>query len=230
MKNILVGVPCYNCENTIKKLIDDMKIFKEKNQIDFYFINDGSSDKTSLILKNSQVNYFDSEINEGYGSAVKKVINQAIIKKYDYCLIFPGDYQRSFSDISRLIEAASEKNYDTVTGSKFHIFIDNKGPVGRKIGNKIFTNLAKIFWNSKIQDVLSGFKIYKIKSIKSFYNFLPNNYSFDIIFSYFAAKNNLYQFEISVDCKYNKDTSKIKSILLTALIMLKDIIFYKFKF
>lgn len=230
MKKVLVGVPCYNCENTIKKLIDDMKIFQEKNQIDFYFINDGSSDKTSLILKDSQVNYFDSETNEGYGSAVKKAINQAIINKYKYCLIFPGDYQRSFNDISRLIETACEKNYDTVSGSKFHIFIDNKGPVGRKIGNKIFTNLAKTIWNSKIQDVLSGFKIYKIESIKSFYNFLPNNYSFDIIFSYFAAKNKLYQFEISVDCKYNKDTSKIKSILFTAFIMLKDIIFYKFKF
>ena len=230
MKKILIGVPCYNCENTLPSLLKDLKVFKDKNKFDFYFINDGSFDKTSFILKKAQVNFYENKKNRGYGNAVKKIIKYAIENKYYFCLIFPGDYQRSFNDISRLINISLNKNYDTVTGSKFHIYIQNKGPVGRKIGNRIFTNIAKFFWSSKIEDVLSGFKVYRVDSVRNFYKKLPNNYSFDLIFSYLASKKGLRQIEIPVKCKYNKDTSKIKNILLTALIMLKDLAIFKFKY
>ena len=49
-----------------------------------------------------------------------------------------------------------------VSGSKYNLL--KQIPFHRKIGNIFFSKIAKILWNSKINDVLTGFKIYKIDS------------------------------------------------------------------
>ena len=61
--------------------------------------------------------------------------------------------------MSRIITSSK---LDLVIGSKYKIL--KKIPFHRKIGNIFFSNLAEKFWNSKIQDVLSGFKIYRLKT------------------------------------------------------------------
>lgn len=229
-ERILIGIPCYNCDQVLSSLITEMLNFKKINDYDFLFIDDGSFDKTLDILSAHNTNYIQNIKNFGYGYSVKKIIKYSINHNYDYCLIFPGDFQRSFQDINRLINAIVENKLDTVSGSKFHIYYGKKGPVGRRVGNKIFTYIARFGWNSNINDVLSGFKIYKIDSIKKFYNLLPDRYSFDIIFSFFASKYHLRQSEISVDCKYNEHTSKIRSVIITAILMMIDVVYYNLKY
>ena len=230
MNKILIGIPCYNNSEILYDLLDDMIPFQKLNSFHFFFVDDGSKDNTSKILKKYKVESYFNPINLGYGNSVKIIKKYSIENEFDYCVIFPGDYQRSFKDINKLVNTIIKTGDDVVSGSKFHIYVDKRGPVGRMIGNRIFTFIASTLWRSPIRDVLSGFKIYKVEAIKSFYNILPNRYSYDIIFSYFASKNNLNISEISVDCKYNNHTTKMKSILINAGLMIKDILYYIYKY
>ena len=96
-----------------------------------------------------------------------------------------------------------------VSGSKYNLL--KQIPFHRKIGNIFFTKIAKILWNSKINDVLTGFKIYKIDSIYKYLIHFPNNYSFDIILNQIVSLKKMRTKEINVKCKYNKHTTSMKS-------------------
>ncbi|MDB2710019.1 glycosyltransferase family 2 protein [Candidatus Pelagibacter bacterium] len=207
-KKILCGILCFNNEKVINKLIKDIKLIEKK--VDLIFINDHSTDKTLEILKNRKKKIISHKKNLGYGAAVKSAYTHAIKKKYEVLTIFPGDYQRSINDLLKLIDHQKKKNYDLVSGSKF--LAQNKLFISRKFGNIFFSSFAKFFWNSKFEDNLSGFKVYKVSRFKKIIKRLPDDYSFDICLNQIIFRNNFYCSELRVNCKYNAQTSKMKNI------------------
>jgi GT2 family glycosyltransferase len=207
-KKLLCGILCFNNEQIINKLINDIKQIEKK--IDLIFINDHSTDKTLEILKNRKKKIISHKKNLGYGAAVKSVYAYAIKKKYKFLAIFPGDYQRSIYDLLKLIRYQKKKNYDLVSGSKF--LAQNKLFISRKFGNIFFTYFAKFFWDSKFEDNLSGFKVYKVSKFKKIIRRLPDDYSFDICLNQIIFRKNFYCSEVRVGCKYNTQTSKMKNI------------------
>ncbi len=125
---------------------------------------------------------------------------------------------------------------DLVIGSKYKVL--KKIPFHRKIGNVFFSKLAKKFWNSKIQDVLSGFKIYRLESIYKYQDLFPNNYSFDIILSQLVSFKKLNVREIPVKCRYNIHTTSMKgvfkihkkNILFIGVMMIVDTMLFYLKY
>tara|TARA_Y100000992_G_C21249669_1_gene485168 strand:- start:500 stop:1225 length:726 start_codon:yes stop_codon:yes gene_type:complete len=236
IKKIICGVLCFNNEKTIHKVIKDLN--KIKSKIDFIFIDDCSSDKTLKILKKANKKIISHKKNLGYGAAVKSSFKYANNNKYDFLIIFPGDNQRSIKDLLRLINHQKNFDYDLVSGSKFKT--QNKLFITRKFGNILFSKFAKFFWNSNFKDNLSGFKIYKIKTFRKIIPLLGNDYSFDICLNQIIFRKKISCAEILVDCKYNQNTTKMRSIfdlskkniVFIGIKMISDsiIIFLKIKF
>ncbi|MAD56955.1 MAG: hypothetical protein CMK44_00090 [Porticoccus sp.] len=121
-----------------------------------------------------------------------------------------------------------KKKYDIIIGSKFHKikFI----PFRRKIGNQFFSLISRS-WNNKILDVMSGFKIYKVKTTYKLLKILPQNYSFDVCLNYLSCKENFLLKEKDVFCNYKDQTSKMSSIIYVSLKILFDlfVVFIKYK-
>ena len=125
---------------------------------------------------------------------------------------------------------------DLIIGSKYKIL--KNIPFHRKIGNIFFSKVAKIFWNSKIKDVLSGFKIYRVNAFYKYCKFFPNNYSLDIVLSQFISFKKLNSREIFVKCRYNIHTTSMKgifkihkkNILFIGLMMTFDVLKYYLKY
>ena len=222
MKKFLCAILCYNNKITIKDVIREKR--KLKNICDVIFINDGSIDGTKKILKSYKLNAINHKKNFGYGQAVKSAFKYANNKKYDYLAIFPADNQRYVADLVKMIKSIKSSNFDLIVGSKYQML--KKIPFHRKIGNIFFSNMAYAFWNSKLNDVLSGFKVYKINSFYKYLPSLPNDYSFDIVFSQLLSFNDSISKEIKVRCRYNKNTSSMKGIFI---LHKKNIIFIGFK-
>ena len=109
-----------------------------------------------------------------------------------------------------MINLHSENEYDLISGSKFKKI--ELLPTHRKIGNLFYSKMARLIWGSKIQDVLSGFKSYKVKNFIGLIENLPNNYSFDIVMNQIISKRDFSCKEFDADVKYNDQTSKMKSI------------------
>jgi glycosyltransferase involved in cell wall biosynthesis len=234
MKKNLCAILCYNNKKTILRIIEEQK--KLKKDFDVIFINDGSSDNTIEILQSLKSKVINHKKNLGYGQAVKSAFKYARKKRYNFLAIFPADNQRYTDDLIKMKKIIEKYSFDLILGSKFEIL--KKIPLHRKLGNLFFSLTAKIFWNCRIKDVLSGFKIYKINSFYKYINLLPNDYSFDIVLSQIVSFKKMKFKELSVKCRYNQNTTSMenfykfnkKNIIFIAIMMLLNIIKFFFKY
>lgn len=211
MIKIVCAILCFNNSKIIQKLIDDLKSFKKIKEIDLIFVDDYSKDKTKNIISSNNLKLIKHNKNLGYGAAVKSAFGYAIKKKKDFLIIFPGDYQRSLKDLELMIKLSSQKKFELISGSKFKKI--KLLPKHRKFGNLFYSKLAKYLWKSELEDVLSGFKSYKIKKFENIIQELPDNYSFDIVLSQIVSRKKILCKEFDADVKYNKETTKMKSFL-----------------
>jgi hypothetical protein len=209
MIKIVCAILCYNNSKIIQKLINDIKSFNKINKIDLIFIDDFSKDNTKDIILSNNLKIIKHNTNLGYGAAVKSAFGYGIKNKKDFLLIFPGDYQRSLKDLELMIKLSNQNKFDLISGSKFKKI--KLLPKHRKFGNLIYSKLAKYLWKSELEDVLSGFKSYKIKKFKNIIKELPDNYSFDIVLSQIISRKKILCKEFDAEVKYNKETTQMKS-------------------
>ena len=209
MVKIVCAILCYNNSKIIQKLINDIKSFNKINKIDLIFIDDFSKDNTKDIILSNNLKIIKHNTNLGYGAAVKSAFGYGIKNKKDFLLIFPGDYQRSLKDLELMIKLSNQNKFELISGSKFKKI--KLLPKHRKFGNLIYSKLAKYLWKSELEDVLSGFKSYKIKKFKNIIKELPDNYSFDIVLSQIISRKKILCKEFDAEVKYNKETTKMKS-------------------
>jgi hypothetical protein len=209
MIKIVCAILCYNNSKIIQKLINDIKSFNKINKIDLIFVDDFSKDNTKNIILSNNLKIIKHNTNLGYGAAVKSAFSYAIKNKKDFLIIFPGDYQRSLKDLELMIKLSKQKKFELISGSKFKKI--QYLPKHRKFGNLFYSKLAKYLWKSELEDVLSGFKSYKIKKFKNIFKKLPNNYSFDIVLNQIISREKIICKEFDAEVKYNKETTKMKS-------------------
>ena len=220
MNKFLCAIPCYNEEINLPSLFEDLETNQIPEHFEIIFIDDGSKDSTKSMIEQKGYRVVSHEKNMGYGQAVKTAFQFGKEHDFSYFAIFPGDHQRSASDLLKMQRLIIQENADAIVGSKFHIYSKKHGPIGRKYGNRMFSGLAKYGWGSDFDDVLSGFKIYRIATVNPFFDHLPENYGLDITFSYIASQYNLKIIAIPVNCKYNQHTSKMRSTIITSLMMI----------
>ena len=226
MKKVLCAIPCYNESVNLNNLFKDLKNNNVLEHADILFVDDCSTDNSYEMIKQNSYNVVKHDKNQGYGKAVQTAFKHAVENNYQSFIIFPGDGQRSASDLIHLINLDKEDKFDVISGSKFHIYSDRYGPIKRRIGNRIYAMIAKLGWNCPIQDVLSGFKIYRVDSVKKFFFKLPKGYPFDICFSMYAARFQLKVTEVDVNCRYDDHTSKMNSVLWVSFKMLMHLIYH----
>ena len=99
MKSLCI-VPCWNEENRLSNLINQIKNFDQsKYLVDFLFINNGSSDNSLKILKNSKMKVKSYNKNKGIGFALIDGLKIGIKNNYD--IIFcPWKYDQHPDHIS----------------------------------------------------------------------------------------------------------------------------------
>ncbi len=228
-KSVLCAIPCYNESYNLPNLFADLEREGIFDIADVVFIDDHSSDETPLMILKQDYKMIRHSQNQGYGQAVQTGFAQALAGKYEAFIIFPGDHQRSAKDLRQLILIHQQKEFDVVTGSKFHIYSEKYGPIRRRIGNIIYSKIAEYGWKSPIKDVLSGFKIYSVAKVTPFFQYLPRGYAFDICFSLYASRFGLKVMETPVACRYDEHTSKMNSVLWVSFKMLMHLIVHLVK-
>jgi glycosyltransferase involved in cell wall biosynthesis len=153
--NVLVIIPCYNEEESITKVITDLK---KHCSYDILVINDGSTDQTSRIVKRLNINIIDLPYNLGLGGALQTGYMYAIQHNYDYVVQMDGDGQHSAKEVQKILTPVVERVADYVIGSRFIHYEGFVSSKLRRIGIYYLASLVKYLSRVNVKDVTSGFR------------------------------------------------------------------------
>ncbi len=152
---ITVGIPAYNEEKNIAKIIVKLKKIADK----IIVCNDGSTDLTSEIAENLGAIVINHAKNRGYGSGIKSILEKSKEIGSELLVTFDGDGQHRVEDIKKIIEPIEKNEIDLVIGSRF-LNEEQKVPQYRKLGIKLITKITNANLKEKITDSQSGFRAY----------------------------------------------------------------------
>lgn len=119
MKSLCV-IPVYNEDTKLNKLIDQIK----KNNYNIYnlqyiFVNNGSTDNSFEIIKKSKIKYLNLKKNKGVGYALMIGFLYAKKYKFDHIIHLAGNGKMNPNQIDRFLEQIIKYDYDFVSGSRF---------------------------------------------------------------------------------------------------------------
>jgi dolichol-phosphate mannosyltransferase len=219
-KELLIVLPVYNEEKNLKEVIEEVKLNIDKNITDILAIDDGSTDKSSEILREiKEIKIIKHENNLGYGATLIEGFNYAIEKNYKYVITIDCDRQHQPKDIKKFFNEIKNSDYDIISGSRYLDFNTNKilyvPPDRYKINKKITEKLNRIT-NYNLTDSFCGFKAYKVSALKRL-KLNEKGYGMPVQLWVEAFKNKLKVKEIAVELIYLDFTknfnNNFKSIL-----------------
>lgn len=166
ISELSVFLPAYNEESNILKSINQVVgvLKKKAKKWEVIVIDDGSTDKTSeivkkLIDKDKRIRIVTHTPNQGYGAALQSGFYTA---KYRWIAYTDADLQFDFSDIERFIEKQQRTNADLVIGCyqnrKVHFF--------RILGSKFYCWLVFFLFGVELKDADCAFKLVRKEVFK----------------------------------------------------------------
>jgi glycosyltransferase involved in cell wall biosynthesis len=169
--NCSVVIPAYNEEESMGSLLEELIKLALVEEI--IVVNDCSTDSTKEIVQRfPQVILIDNPRNMGNGSCAKKGILKST---KEYVLLMDADGQHPPSVIPRLVNYAIEHDYDLVVASRKQ----NSNVSGfRTLGNRMLEAFASYLSGTKIDDLTSGFRVFKRSSVMKILHLFPARYSY----------------------------------------------------
>lgn len=222
---LAIIIPAYNEESTIAEVINqvsnvnlsDLGIEKE-----IMVIDDGSTDKTSQIIKSRlpQVLLIRNPFRQGKGTALRKALEYS---DADFVLIQDADLEYSPKDYPGLLEPIAKGKANVVYGSRFLSLAYPKGMLFLNyLGNCLGTFITNLLYGSRITDLMTGYKVLPCKILKEI---SLSSKGFDIcaeITAKLLKKGiKIYEVPISYQGRARHEGKKIKTIdslfILTSL-------------
>ena len=221
MKTLCV-IPVYNEYNKLNALIDQIK--KNSFQVfnlQYLFINNGSTDNSDILLKKSGIKYLNIKKNKGVGYALMMGFFYAEKYKFDYLIHLAGNGKMNPAQIDRFINLITQDGYDFVSGSRFLKGSSRKNnPLIRLLLIKSFSLILSLFLKKKISDTTCGFRAFKTEIFKNFKKNFFKKELFTYGYEYFSygkiikSKNIKFcEVPVSMNYPHQKDYSKIRPIL-----------------
>ncbi|MBP6343507.1 MAG: glycosyltransferase family 2 protein [Candidatus Omnitrophica bacterium] len=163
-------IPVYNEEGTVGQILDGVLavVLPPSVEKEIIAVNDGSTDRTSAILKayanQSCIRVITLEQNRGKSGAILEGLKLAT---GDVVLIQDADLEYTPDQYPILLEPILNKKADVVYGSRFLGTIKNMTFVNRW-ANGVSTSTVNCLYKSAITDLHTGFKVFKREILKKF--------------------------------------------------------------
>jgi glycosyltransferase involved in cell wall biosynthesis len=157
---VAVLIPCYNEEVTIAKVIQDFRAVLPSAKI--YVCDNNSTDHTVEAARGAGA-FVSQEIQQGKGYVIRRLFRDVDAEFY---LMVDGDDTYEASIAPQMLELAQD-GHDLVNCIREDVE-DVAYRRGHRFGNAMLTGVVRRIFGNRMQDVLSGYKVFSRRFVKSF--------------------------------------------------------------
>ncbi len=161
---IAVLVPCFNEEAAIKKVVEDFTSALPDAVV--YVYDNNSTDKTSEVAAAAGAEV-RKESRRGKGNVVRRMFNDI---EADVYVMVDGDDTYDASRAQELVDRLVDQNLDMVVGRRIETH-QAAYRAGHRLGNAVLTGLVRWLFAANIVDMLSGYRVFSRRFVKSFPSF-----------------------------------------------------------
>ncbi len=158
---IAVLIPCYNEEAAIQKVVYDFRAVLPYATI--YVYDNNSSDNTVEFARQASA-VVRHETLQGKGHVVRRMFADV---EADIYVLVDGDDTYDAGVAPRLIEMLLDERLDMVNVAR-EKNVTAAFRTGHRIGNVVLTNLVRAIFGDRLRDMLSGYRIFSRRFVKSF--------------------------------------------------------------
>ena len=158
---VAVLVPCYNEEAAIAKVVQDFRAALPDAAI--YVYDNNSRDQTMARAREAGA-IVRSEQRQGKGNVVRRMFADI---EADLYVLVDGDDTYDAGASPRMIAGLIAAGADILTARRIHTEAAAYR-MGHVFGNRLLTGLAATLFNVKLGDMLSGYRVFSRRFVKSF--------------------------------------------------------------
>jgi glycosyltransferase involved in cell wall biosynthesis len=172
----LAIVPAYNEAGMVGRVVRDIQ--REAPGFDVLVVDDGSTDATGAEARTEGAVVLQHPFNTGIGGAMQSGYKYALRNGYDVAVQVDGDGQHKTEYLPEMLATlhTGGSEADLVYGSRFRGDPGYKVPLGRRLGNLIFSIVLTAITRQRITDPTSGFRMANRKGIELFARDYPHDY------------------------------------------------------
>lgn len=223
-----IVIPCYNEASRLKKR-DFLSFLETNDDVDFLFVNDGSSDDTLEILRafsaeSLRVHYLDLQSNGGKAEAVRQgMIYAEQHFESEYIGFWDADLATPLFEIKNFMLQMELGNFDMVTGLRLlRLGAKVRRKRSRHLLGRVFATTASTLINLPVYDTQCGAKLYRRKIVTPLFSqpFITK-WLFDVeilfrykkVFGRDAAINLVYEYPVKAWADVDGSQLKLRDFI-----------------
>ena len=164
MTQIAVLIPCFNEAAAIAKVVGDFRAALPTATI--YVYDNNSTDDTSEVARAAGA-VVRKELRRGKGNVVRRMFQDI---EADVYVMVDGDDTYDAAVAATLVERLVDDNLDMVVGKRIETH-QAAYRAGHRLGNRVLTGLVAWLFGAQIEDMLSGYRVFSRRFVKSFPSF-----------------------------------------------------------
>jgi len=198
-----VILPAYNEATRIQPVIEEIA----RKGYKMVIVNDGSSDNTLEVIKESQRKYpksiyiYSHMINRGVGVAMQTGFDAVLRYNPKYVVNMDSDGQHSADDLENVLEPLVTGRAQAVIGVRPL----KDMPLSRNFANAVMNLLTKIFYHVDVSDSQTGFRAITNDALKKI-NINARGYLISSEFIREVNDNNIPFEEVPIQTIYTPET------------------------
>lgn len=199
MDELTIVIPAYNERVSLEANLPGWLQACDDNGWRLIIVDDGSDDDTLLTLRaraaHPRLLALRHRSNRGYGNALKSGLAHV---ETTYSVTMDADGQHRVEDVLRLQEAIRTQDADLVIGAR--VVNDTSGAY-RRAGKGLIRLIARMLFRVGIQDLNSGFKMYRTQVVQRLLPWCPGSMAFSDVMTLMHLNLDLHVLEIPVETR-----------------------------
>ena len=161
---IAVLVPCFNEAAAIDKVVRDFRAALP-DAIVYVYDNNSTDDTREVATRAGAV--VRGETRRGKGNVVRRMFQDI---EADVYVMVDGDDTYDAAVAPQLVARLHDDNLDMVVGKRIETH-EAAYRAGHRLGNRVLTGLVRWLFGAQIDDMLSGYRVFSRRFVKSFPSF-----------------------------------------------------------